>query len=183
MRNCKCGNQVADNARACPKCGHRFTGAFTKFVAWIFAGSCGLILLLVIIGTQFDTPSAAPSSSTAAPLAAATPAAVPANATSAQEAKEAEERVLEVLNRSAIELCKDESLKRQPNAKGYIATGHYYDVRQKDTFHVEVEYTLGLPDYGGGHYAPISPVMTSDCRIVRKNDKMSLIKINFTFAN
>jgi hypothetical protein len=61
MRNCKCGNQVADNAKACPKCGHRFTGAFTKFVAWIFAGSFGLIVLLIYIGSLFDTPSAAPT--------------------------------------------------------------------------------------------------------------------------
>jgi hypothetical protein len=64
MRNCKCGNQVADNAKACPKCGHRFTSAFTKFVAWIFAGSFGLIVLLIYIGSLFDTPSATPSSPT-----------------------------------------------------------------------------------------------------------------------
>jgi hypothetical protein len=153
-------------------------------VAWIFGGLFGLILLLIIIGSHFDTPSTAPSSSTAAPPAtAATPAAIPTKDTSAQEAKEAQERVLEVLNRSAIELCKDESVKRQPNAKGYIATGHWYEVSHKDVFHVSVDYTLGLPDYGGGHYVPIDPVMVSDCRIARKNDKMSLIKIKFTFAN
>src|SRR5713101_5588217 len=70
MRKCKCGNDVASNAKACPKCGHRFTGAFTKFVAWIFAAFFGLILLVVIIDSHFDTPSAAPptpNASTAAP--------------------------------------------------------------------------------------------------------------------
>ena len=45
MRNCKCGNQVADNAKACPKCGHRFTGAFTKLVAWVCAAFLGLMVL------------------------------------------------------------------------------------------------------------------------------------------
>jgi hypothetical protein len=36
MRNCSCGNQVANNARSCPKCGHRFTGGLTKFAIGIF---------------------------------------------------------------------------------------------------------------------------------------------------
>jgi hypothetical protein len=76
MRNCRCGNQVADNARACPKCGHRFTGGFTKFVAWACAVFFGLIFLVVTIDSYFDTPSAAPtptpSASTAAPSATPT---------------------------------------------------------------------------------------------------------------
>jgi hypothetical protein len=72
MRKCKCGNDVASNAKACPKCRHRFTGAFGKLVAWIFAGVLGLMILAGIIGSLSDTPSAAPSSSAAAPVAART---------------------------------------------------------------------------------------------------------------
>jgi len=40
MKKCKCGIQVGNNARACPKCGHRFTGGPVKFLAWfIIAGA------------------------------------------------------------------------------------------------------------------------------------------------
>lgn len=94
-----------------------------------------------------------------------------------------QEAQLALLNRSAIELCKVESVKRQPNAKDYVATGHWFQVSHKDTFHVEVDWTLGYPDEGGGHFVPVDPIMISDCRIARKDDKMTLIKIKFTFAN
>ncbi len=67
MRNCKCGNQVADNAKACPKCGHRFTGAFTKFVAWVCAAFLGLMVLVGIIASHSDTPSVSSTSSAASP--------------------------------------------------------------------------------------------------------------------
>jgi hypothetical protein len=46
MKKCKCGNDVARNAKACPKCGHRFTGTFTKSLAVLF----GIIVVMAIIG-------------------------------------------------------------------------------------------------------------------------------------
>jgi len=87
--------------------------------------------------------------------------------TSAQEAQ------LELLNKAAIELCKTETLKQQPNAKDYVAKGRWFQVSQKDTFHVQVDWTLGGVD----------PAMVSDCRIARRNDKMNVVKSKFTFAN
>jgi len=80
---------------------------------------------------------------------------------------------LERLNIAAIELCKAETVKRQPNAKDFVAKGHSYKVSQKDVFHVSVDWGLGGMD----------PAMVSDCRIASKNDKMTLTKIKFTFAN
>src|SRR5690348_1521710 len=46
MRRCSCGNDVADNARFCPKCGHRFTSRPVKMLAWIF----GLIFGCAVLG-------------------------------------------------------------------------------------------------------------------------------------
>ncbi len=80
MRKCKCGNDVASNAKACPKCGHRFTGAFTKFVAWSFLIVFGIgVLGVIALDKLVDSPSSstAPSSTTVAP---ATPAPTPAAA-------------------------------------------------------------------------------------------------------
>lgn len=58
MKKCECGNQVADNAKTCPKCGHRFTSGAVKIVAWIFGILVGLIVLSAIISTQTgDSPS------------------------------------------------------------------------------------------------------------------------------
>jgi hypothetical protein len=64
MRNCQCGNQVANNARSCPKCGHRFTSGFVKFVAWFFGISIGLGVLGAIIGGMGESPATSASSST-----------------------------------------------------------------------------------------------------------------------
>jgi len=36
VKKCVCGNPVANNARVCPNCGHRFTHPFVKFLAWFF---------------------------------------------------------------------------------------------------------------------------------------------------
>ena len=157
MRDCKCGNQVADNARACPKCGHQFTSAFTKFVAWIFGGAFCFIVLVIVIESRFDTPS-----SSAIPANPTTAAQTPAT-TSAPDAYSYE---------SAIEFCKAEAIKRQPNAKGYVATGRWFPARPNQ-FHIQVDFGLGGP----------LALMTSDCRIARKNDRLTLSKINFTFAN
>jgi hypothetical protein len=49
MRECECGNQVAYNARSCPKCGHRFTSGPVKFLAWFI----GIIIVMGILGAIF----------------------------------------------------------------------------------------------------------------------------------
>jgi hypothetical protein len=56
MRKCKCGNQVANNARACPKCGHRFTSGLVKFLAF---GTISVILFMVVIAavSSNDSPT------------------------------------------------------------------------------------------------------------------------------
>jgi hypothetical protein len=84
-----------------------------------------------------------------------------------------DEVALERLNSIAIEVCKAETVKRQPNAKDYVAKGSWFKVPQKDTFHVSVDWGLG----------GIAAVMVSDCRIANRNGQMTLTKIKFTFAN
>src|ERR1700758_5265984 len=61
MRQCECGNQVANNAKACPKCGHRFTGGIVKFLAWFFGILMGLGILVAIIGESNSTSTLAPN--------------------------------------------------------------------------------------------------------------------------
>jgi len=73
MKKCKCGKPVANNARTCPNCGHRFTSAPVLFLAWGF----GIILLGAMLGAIFGnsstntqhqvTPSAASSAATSVP--------------------------------------------------------------------------------------------------------------------
>jgi len=84
-----------------------------------------------------------------------------------------QEAQLELLNKAAIELCRAETVKRQPNAKDYVAKDSWFPVSRKDTFHVQVDWTLG----------GIDSAMVSDCRVVRRSDKMTVVKIKFTFAN
>src|SRR5271156_3725674 len=57
MRKCKCGNDVARNAKFCPKCGNRFTSGFVKFVAWSLGIFIGLPLLMMIVMGQSSTPT------------------------------------------------------------------------------------------------------------------------------
>jgi hypothetical protein len=47
MRRCKCGNDVASNARVCPRCGHRFTSTLT----WAIVAIVGLMIAAAIIGS------------------------------------------------------------------------------------------------------------------------------------
>ena len=61
MRKCKCGNMVANNARFCPKCGHRFTSGCTMALAWFFGISIGLGILVAIISPTNQTPKPAPT--------------------------------------------------------------------------------------------------------------------------
>jgi hypothetical protein len=64
MRKCACGNQVANNARSCPKCGHRFTSGPVKFLAWFFGITIGLGVLGAIIGQREESPHTSISSAT-----------------------------------------------------------------------------------------------------------------------
>ncbi len=57
MRKCNCGNDVANNARTCPKCGHRFTRGPVKFLAWFLGITVGLGVLGAIIGQMGESPS------------------------------------------------------------------------------------------------------------------------------
>jgi hypothetical protein len=68
VRACKCGNQVANNAKSCPKCGHRFTSGLVKVLAWFF----GMVVLIAIVGAMFAANSndVTPSSAPAAPVPA-----------------------------------------------------------------------------------------------------------------
>ncbi|MFB3916047.1 MAG: zinc-ribbon domain-containing protein [Terriglobales bacterium] len=50
MKTCKCGQQIASNARFCPHCGHRFTHPFTMFIAICFAAIFGFAFIGAIIG-------------------------------------------------------------------------------------------------------------------------------------
>jgi hypothetical protein len=47
MRNCKCGNAVANNAKFCPKCGHRFTSTSSLVIAWVL-GIFGVFVILMM---------------------------------------------------------------------------------------------------------------------------------------
>jgi hypothetical protein len=72
MRKCKCGNDVARNAKFCPKCGKRFTSSPVKFLA----GLCVVLLVVVILGaiTASNSPQSAVSASPS--MTAPTPAPV-----------------------------------------------------------------------------------------------------------
>ncbi|MFZ3212899.1 MAG: hypothetical protein WA188_15460 [Terriglobales bacterium] len=76
MKTCKCGKQVASNARVCPGCGHRFTHPFVMFLAAVL----GIILVMAFFGAVIG-----PSTSTTVPTPA--PAASPTIATNPQATK------------------------------------------------------------------------------------------------
>src|SRR5713226_3966273 len=61
MRKCQCGNDVADNARTCPKCGHRFTSQPVKMLAGCFVVIAVVVVLILIVFNSFDTPSSRPT--------------------------------------------------------------------------------------------------------------------------
>jgi hypothetical protein len=75
MKKCKCGNDVARNAKFCPKCGNRFTSGFVKFVAWSMGICVGLPLLMIAIG-QSQTSTVASSPVVTDSLGRAVPAGV-----------------------------------------------------------------------------------------------------------
>jgi hypothetical protein len=70
MRKCKCGNAVARNARNCPKCGHRFTSAPVKLVAWVFAVVLGVGFIGALVGTHTQNSDAVQSAPSPAEQAA-----------------------------------------------------------------------------------------------------------------
>jgi hypothetical protein len=57
MRKCKCGNDVANNAGACPKCGHRFTSSINKAVAGFFV-ICIVIAMIAVVSNSGDSTPA-----------------------------------------------------------------------------------------------------------------------------
>jgi hypothetical protein len=71
MRKCKCGNEVANNARACPRCGHRFTSGFVKFLAWFFGITAGIAVIAGSIresGPSHSVPNPAVTDSKGRPV-------------------------------------------------------------------------------------------------------------------
>jgi hypothetical protein len=71
MRKCKCGNQVARNAKACPQCGHRFTSGTVKFLGWFIV----IVFALGGLGAMIGGSDSQSSANT--PPAATAPAAAP----------------------------------------------------------------------------------------------------------
>ena len=70
MPKCKCGNEVASNAKFCPKCGHRFTSRLVKALAWFFGLTIGLPLLAAILSRDStNTPTSTPAPTQAEQLA------------------------------------------------------------------------------------------------------------------
>jgi hypothetical protein len=60
MKQCRCGHQVANNARTCPNCGHRFTGALAQAIAVLLGISFLMIVIAVSLNSKKDsvpTPS------------------------------------------------------------------------------------------------------------------------------
>jgi hypothetical protein len=57
MRKCKCGNDVANNAKVCPECGHRFTSGFVTLLAFLVV-TIGIAVIIANIGSS--GPSSAP---------------------------------------------------------------------------------------------------------------------------
>jgi hypothetical protein len=57
MRKCNSGNDLANNALVCPKCGHRFTSAPVKILAWFFVIATGIGLLAAMIGENTSQES------------------------------------------------------------------------------------------------------------------------------
>jgi hypothetical protein len=79
MRKCKCGNQVASNAKSCPQCGHRFTSAMAKGLAWFIGFICLVSVLGVVMGGSQSSnyvpskPAAGVRAASSAPAAAPKP--------------------------------------------------------------------------------------------------------------
>jgi hypothetical protein len=63
MKNCKCGQMIASNARVCPHCGNRFTHPFVNILAWFFGISIAIALIsAMFLGSQKQTAATNPTS-------------------------------------------------------------------------------------------------------------------------
>jgi len=60
MRKCECGNDVADNARTCPKCGHRFTSGSVRFLTWFIVVAAACVVIGLMLSNDSPTPAPAP---------------------------------------------------------------------------------------------------------------------------
>jgi hypothetical protein len=58
---CTCGNQVASNARFCPRCGKRFTHKFVKLLSWFFGIIIGFGILMAVISQNSPTSPVSPA--------------------------------------------------------------------------------------------------------------------------
>ena len=58
---CTCGNQVASNARFCPRCGKRFTHKFVKLLSWFFGIIIGFGILMAVISQNGPASPVSPA--------------------------------------------------------------------------------------------------------------------------
>ena len=56
MMKCKCGGKVANNARVCPHCGHRFTSLPVQVLAGIFAVVGAGAVIAMLSNSANDAP-------------------------------------------------------------------------------------------------------------------------------
>ncbi len=54
MKRCKCGNECADNAKSCPRCGYRFTSSFAKLVIVVVL-ICVVYFLFKHVSTSLES--------------------------------------------------------------------------------------------------------------------------------
>jgi len=76
MQNCKCANTVANNAKLCPKCGHRFTSTSTLVIAWVL-GIFGVFVILMMSLANSSSTSTGGGSAVPSPTTAMQPPAKP----------------------------------------------------------------------------------------------------------
>jgi hypothetical protein len=102
MRNCKCGNTVANNARFCPKCGHRFTSTSTLVIAWVLGIFGVFVILMMSLANSGSTSSGSavpsPTTPTQPPAKPKTPAQIAAEQIAARKiyAKVIDQQMLEL---------------------------------------------------------------------------------------
>ena len=76
MKTCKCGKELASNARTCPGCGYRFTSPFVKVLAFVLIALVVLIFVVAMIvggsggGSNNNSAVNTPSPSPVAPVKA-----------------------------------------------------------------------------------------------------------------
>jgi hypothetical protein len=58
---CTCGNQVASNARFCPRCGKRFTHRLVKLLSWFFGIIITVGIVLAVVNRSTKTGLTSPA--------------------------------------------------------------------------------------------------------------------------